>query len=398
MNVKKKLLASLALAALAFCAMSAPIPSYRVATNIAYAVSSTVVSNTVTRSYIEGLVSDSGGLVNATDIINDITRDSTQATLINRTDGQEDNAIVTIGSVDKQSNLAGLMTVEDKKTLDTHVANTDNPHGVTAEQVGALSISLANTDQTFDWNPSVGGVRLFSIYYGTGIGLSLNSLGGMLYNYHDGTEDWYKLPTGKSGTLAIVDDISATNPTFSDAVLAVGLNIDNETLQWLKDIGAIAGSTTGQVGIGTLIASILAALMWLKKNKVGSFASVGGATATVENGVAKLSNFFTKSNSLLVSTIAAKLPYPINTDGTILDRNVNVVTSGAFVIPEGFKDLLIRYTGAPASLTFSGADESIADWGDDLPTKSGDYLITVTRIAASECYIRIIELKERALI
>ena len=70
MNVKKKLLASLALAALAFCAMSAPIPSYRVATNIAYAVSSTVVSNTVTRSYIEGLVSGSGGLVNATDIIN----------------------------------------------------------------------------------------------------------------------------------------------------------------------------------------------------------------------------------------------------------------------------------------------------------------------------------------
>ena len=95
MNVKKKLLASLALAALEFCAMSAPIPSYRVATNIADAVSRTVVSNTVTRSYIEGLVSDSGGLVNATDIINDITRDSTQATLINGTDGHEDNAIVS---------------------------------------------------------------------------------------------------------------------------------------------------------------------------------------------------------------------------------------------------------------------------------------------------------------
>lgn len=110
----------------------------------------------------------------------------------------------------------------------------------------------------------------------------------------------------------------------------------------------------------------------------------------------KLDDFFTDSNSLLVSTIAAKLPYPINTAGTILDRNINVVTSGEFVIPEGFKDLLIRYTGVPASLTFSGADVSIADWGDDLPTESGDYLITVTRIAASECYIRIIQLKERA--
>ena len=121
--MKKKLLASLTLYAIAFCAISAPIPSYRVATNIADTVSRTVVSNTVTRSYIEGLVSGSGGLVNATNIINDITRDSTQATLINRTDGQEDNAIVTIGSVDKQSNLAGLMTVEDKETLDSIVHN-----------------------------------------------------------------------------------------------------------------------------------------------------------------------------------------------------------------------------------------------------------------------------------
>ena len=38
-------------------------------------------------------------------------------------------------------------------------------------------------------------------------------------------------------------------------------------------------------------------------NKVGSFASVGGASATVENGVAKLSDFFTSSNSLLTSRV-----------------------------------------------------------------------------------------------
>ena len=403
MNVKKKLLASLALAALAFCAMSAPIPSYRVATNIAYAVSSTVVSNTVTRSYIEGLgIGGSGGLVNAMDIINDITRDSTQATLINRTDGHEDNAIVTIGSVDKQSNLAGLMTVEDKKTLDTHVANTDNPHGVTAEQVGALRISRADTDQTFDWNPSGGGVRLFSIYYGTGIGLSLNSFGGMLYNYHDGTEDWYKFPTGKSGTLAIVDDISATNPTFSDAVLAVGLNIDDETLQWLKGIGAIAGSTTGQVGIGTLLASILAALMWLKKNKVGSFASVGGATATVENGVAKLSNFFTKSNSLL----NGRLAYERNETG-IKDRafntlsfdgteyNLSTVLEAVTPTASGQpRDLLIVAT-ATAATTISYTAGTIKG---DKPTidGSGTWLITLTEYASGVWYCRQIKMEDAA--
>lgn len=150
MNMKKKLLASLTLAAMAFCAMSAPIPSYRVATNIAEAVSRTVVSNTVTRSYIEDLgISGYGGRVNATNIINDITRNSTQATLINRTDGQEDNAIVTIGRVNKQFNLAGLMTVEDKETLDsisgtvsawnTFLYGSNVVFGVTNYQSGAYS-------------------------------------------------------------------------------------------------------------------------------------------------------------------------------------------------------------------------------------------------------------------
>lgn len=90
------------------------------------------------------------------------------------------------------------------------------------------------------------------------------------------------------------------------------------------------------------------------------------------------------------------LPYRLNMSATIVDRAINVVTSGAFVIPEGFKDLLIRYTGTPTSLTFSGTDASITDWGDDLPTDSGDYLITVSRIAADEAYIRIINLEARA--
>lgn len=90
------------------------------------------------------------------------------------------------------------------------------------------------------------------------------------------------------------------------------------------------------------------------------------------------------------------LHYPINLDGTIKDCAVNEVADGAFVIPEGFKDLLIRFTGIPESITFSGADASIADYGDELPTKTGDYLITVTRTKLAECYIRIITLEARA--
>ena len=308
--------------------------------------------------------------------------------------GCDTNAVDILANSAVVTNALTVATTNRVAALETHVENTNNPHGVTAEQVGAFSISLANTDQTFDWNPSGGGVRLFSIYYGTGIGLSLNSAGGMLYNYHDGTEDWYKFPTGKSGTLAIVDDISATNPTFSDAVLAVGLNIDDETLQWLKGIGAIAGSTTGQVGIGTLLASILAALMWLKKNKVGSFASVGGATATVENGVAKLSNFFTSSNSLLTGTIDARIPYPlyaVPSTGILKDRAINTTSLASVTVPDNFTDLLIRASVA-SSLSVT-MPEAITKYGDTFPGEAGEYLITITKTGAAEAYVRTIKLE-----
>lgn len=457
--MKKKLLASLTLAAFAFCAMSAPIPSYRVATNIAEKVSRTVVSNTVTRSYIEGLVSGSGGLVNATNIINDITRDSTQATLINRTDGQEDNAIVTIGSVDKQSNLAGLMTVDDKKTLDLHVANTSNPHGVTAEQAGAVPLvedkngnrtavtigsrkdgqevgdySLANgigttssgyfshaegynttasgycshaegvlsqtreEDQfAFAWNGDVSKTEE-DPYKSHGPGtFNINPLGG-LEGFYIGEETLAAILTNKADKA----DISAENQTFSDAVLAVGLNIDDETLQWLKDIGAIAGSTTGQVGIGTLLAALLAALMWLKKNKVGSFAPVGGASATVENGVAGLDDFFRESNSLLNSRLA----YSRNATG-LKDRAFNALsfdgteynlsTALAAITPtasEQPRDLLIVAT-ATAATTISFTAGTIKG---DKPTidGSGTWLITLTEYASGVWYCRQIKMEDAA--
>lgn len=187
---------------------------------------------------------------------------------------------------------------------------------------------------------------------------------------------------------------SATDPTFSNAVLAVQINTNALTqigeMYALFD-GLPVDPVTGGVSVGALLAALAAAVAWLKKNAVTNGKKDDGSPADT-----KLADFFTVSNTALAAAIAAKLPYPLNTGGDVKDRAINVVTSGAFVIPQGFNDLLIRYTGVPTSLTFSGTDADIADWGDDLPTESGDYLITVSRIAASECYIRIIKLTERA--
>ena len=120
--------------------------------------------------------------------------------------------------------------------------------------------------------------------------------------------------------------ISATNPTFSNAVLAVGLNIDTNSVAVLNDIAKTFGGFPLGAGetattVGGLLAALAAAAAWLKKNKVGSFTSVGGASATVDNGVAKLSEFFTESNSLLTSRV-----------NTLIDAkvgNVNAVLAAA---------------------------------------------------------------------
>ena len=121
-------------------------------------------------------------------------------------------------------------------------------------------------------------------------------------------QNWQSLSAMLDSTNATT---IATNPTFSNAVLAVGLNIDTNSVAVLNEIAATFGGFPLGAGetattVGALLAALAAAVAWLKKNKVGSFDNVGGASATVENGVAKLDDFFTESNSLLTGLIESK--------------------------------------------------------------------------------------------
>ena len=243
---------------------------------------------------------------------------------------------------------AELANKLDKTAFADHTENTNNPHNVTAAQVGAVSISRSpDSDKTFDWSPSGvdSNIRLFGTFYKTGIGLGLWSGGGSLFNYHDDTSDIYQFPTGKSGTFALTSDIA-------DAV----------------------------------------------KNKVGSFASVGGASASVENGVAKLSDFFTASNSLLTETIDARLPYPlyaVPSTGLLKDRAINTTSLASVTVPDNFTDLLIRASVA-SSLSVTMPAASATKYGDTFPAEAGEYLITITKTGAAEAYVRTIKLEEVA--
>ena len=149
---------------------------------------------------------------------------------------------------------------------------------------------------------------------------------GYLYKYDSEGIKWYYGYMEDANEIAVKGDIasaiSATNPTFSNAVLAVQISTnDFAALYALKEAFADLpiDPVTGGISIGALLAALASAAAWLKKNKVGSFESVGGATATVENGVAKLDDFFTNSNSLLVGTISANSArLALDEDGEII--------------------------------------------------------------------------------
>ena len=259
-----------------------------------------------------------------------------EAQLTTKAENAQSSADAAQNAADVASDKADAVYAElanklDKTAFADHTENTNNPHNVTAAQVGAVSISRSPaSDQTFDWSPPGvdGYIRLFGTYYKTGIGLGLWSGGGSLFNYHDDTSDIYQFQTGKSGDLALTSDIE-------DAV----------------------------------------------KDKVGSFESVGGASATVENGVAKLSDFFTESNSLLTDTIDAE----IVEKGTAPDAHLEAPTDERLKLI--LADNSVAYDSEkalPYKLTSAIGDRVIATM--TLTAASTD--ITLPAIAANDTTVK----------
>lgn len=215
-------------------------------------------------------------------------------------------------------------------------------------------------------------------------------------------EDWQSLSSMLDFTTS--SDLAA-HSAFSNAVLAVGLNIDTNSVAVLNEIAETFGGFPVEgtaTTVGGLLAALAAAIAWLKKNKVGSFDKVGGASATVTNGVAKLDDFFTESNSLL----NARITYNRNTTG-LKDRAFNALTfdgteynlSAALeaVTPTASgqpRDLLIVAT-ATAATTIGFTAGTIKG---DKPTidGSGTWLITLTEYASGVWYCRQIKMEDAA--
>ena len=430
------------------------------------------VTGIVDKAYIEARVGAGGGGcdTNAVDIL-------------------ANSAVVTNALTVAITNRVALLesSKADKSDLDAHVANTDNPHAVTAAQVGAVPLvedsegnktavtigsrtgnvgsnSLANGDGevasgiyshaegsattaagnfshaegsattaagdyshaegvettaagdyshaegfyaytkeqdsfAFAWNGDLERREMYDPYESHGEGtFNINPVGGL-------NGFWIGEQT-LGGILALKADksaISATNPTFSNAVLAVGLNIDTNSVAVLNDIAATFGGFPLGAGetattIGGLLAALAAAIAWLKKNKVQTLKLNDNSVETsADGGVAKLDNFFTNSNSLLTGTIDARLPYPLNavpSTGLLKDRAINTTSLASVTVPDNFTDLLVRASvSSSLAVTMPAA---ITKYGDTFPGEAGEYLITITKTGAAEAYVRTIKLEEVA--
>jgi hypothetical protein len=190
---------------------------------------------------------------------------------------------------------------------------------------------------------------------------SVSGLDGTIGTHIRDTKNPHKVTAAQVGayTRAEVDSkiesaVMPTDPTFSNAVLAVGLNIDTDSVAVLNEIAEtfggfpIEGTATT---VGGILAALAAAVAWLRRNKadkattlagygitdaatkvslapeyspssaysVGEFVYHDGniyqcRTAIADGGeewnaahweLRKLDDFFTESNSLLIGTIKA---------------------------------------------------------------------------------------------
>ena len=265
--------------------------------------------------------------------------------------------------------------------------------GYCSHAEGLRAYTKEQDKYAFAWN---GDVTRTTPYESNGPGtFNINPAGG-LNGFYIGEQTLYAILTNKADKSAI----SATDPTFSNAVLAVQISTnDFSALYALKEAFADLpiDPVTGGISIGALLAALASAVAWLKKNKVGSFASVGGATATVENGVAELNGFFTESNTLLTATIDTRLPYPlyaVPSTGVLKDRAINTTSLASVTVPDNFTDLLVR-ASVSSSLAVT-MPEAITKYGDTFPGEAGEYLITITKTGAAEAYVRTIKLEEVA--
>ena len=362
-------------------------------------------------------------------------------------------------------------------TIGTHIRDTKNPHKVKAAQVGALPLEggtltgdlavgeehTASRKLTVAADNGANGITLQGgksngngsrVFVGgsTGSGGTIiieggGTIGGRLYVggitgagggaievsgtdasiKKDGkevaTEEQLNAKADATSvyTKTEIDEqvIAASNPSFATAVLAVGLNIDTNSVAVLNEIAAtFGGFPIGETAttVGGLLAALAAAVAWLRKHKADKATTLAGygitdaATKTELNAKADKSALAAKADKSTtlagygitdgatkteLAALTAKVEYPlyaVPSTGVLKDRAINTTSLASVTAPDNFTDLLIRASVA-SSLSVTMPEAIATKYGETFPGEAGEYLITITKTGASEAYVRTIKLE-----
>ena len=297
---------------------------------------------------------------------------------------------IQIGDISNSTNILST-------TIDQHIRDTNNPHKVTAAQVGALPLSGGTV--TGNLTLEVGSGSSSPTLEVSGVsssGIKLNAEYGGKITVGAGSN---------GGGQIVLKDSSVSGGVESEVTIG--------TVKVRATLAAKADKATTLAGYGITDAATMESLAPeyspSSAYAVGSFVYHDGniyqcTTAISDGGEAwnaahwelrKLDDFFTESNSLLTGTIDARLPYPlyaVPSTGLLKDRTLNTTSLASVTVPDNFTDLLIRASVA-SSLSVTMPEAITTKYGDTFPGEAGEYLITITKTGTSEAYVRTIKLE-----
>lgn len=285
----------------------------------------------------------------------------------------------------------------DKSALDNHEGNTNNPHKVTAAQVGALPL----TGGTLTGDLSVGeehtaSRRLTIAAESDANGITLQ--GGK--SNGNGSRVFVGGSTGSGGTIIIegggtiggrlyVGDITgAGGGAIEVSGTDASIKKNNKEVATEEQVNVKADKATTLAGYGITDAATKTELN-AKADKSALAAKADKSTTLAGYGI---TDGATKTE---LAALTAKVEYPlyaVPSTGVLKDRAINTTSLASVTVPDNFTDLLIRASVA-SSLSVTMPEAITTKYGDTFPGEAGEYLITITKTGASEAYVRTIKLE-----
>ena len=293
-------------------------------------------------------------------------------------------------------------------TIGTHIRDTNNPHKVTAAQVGALPIIGGTLTGDLAVGEAFAGSRTLSIASDNGAqgivlqgGTSNGEGGSVIIGGSSGRGGTFRVEGGggDGGTMFVggspftggkltVQGGGERGGSIEVTEAGASIKKNGKEVATEEQLNAKADKATTLAGYGITDGATKTELN-AKADKSALAAKADKATTLAGYGI---TDGATKTE---LAALTAKVEYPLYAvppTGVLKDRAINTTSLASVTVPENFTDLLIR-ASVTSSLSVTMPDEIATKYGDTFPGEAGEYLITITKTGAAEAYVRTIKLE-----